>query len=253
MSLTSRPRLPPFFSLVALERTDSTNEDALALAAASAPEGTLVWARAQSRGRGRRGRSWSSPPGNLYASFLLRPRRPPNETAQIGFIAAVALAEALERLLPPDRRIGCKWPNDLLVDGAKISGILLEAAAAQGLVEAVVVGIGVNIASFPAELPYRATSLAASGAPGEVEAVLEVLAERLLFWYERWRREGFMPIRRRWLDFATGLGGPVEVRLPRETLTGRFAALDATGALDIELPDGRRRLVSAGDIFHPAA
>lgn len=247
------PALPSFFSLVALASTESTNEDLHRLARAGAEEGTLVWARAQTKGRGRRGRGWSSPPGNLYLSLLLRPMVPPGEAAQIGFVAAVALAEALQGLLPPARSLRCKWPNDLLIDGAKVSGILPEAEAAGGIVGAVVLGMGVNVASFPPELPYRATSLAAAGAATDVVAVLEVLAPRLLAWYRRWRTEGFLPIRRRWLDFAAGLGGPIEVRLEREVLRGRFATLDATGALDLELADGRRRLITAGDVFHPSA
>ncbi len=245
-----RPTLSPFFSLVALESIDSTNEEARRRARAGAPEGTLIWARAQSRGRGRRGRSWSSPVGNLYLSLLLRPRVPPAVAAQVGFVAAVALAEALVALLPPGRNVACKWPNDLLVDGAKISGILPEAEAAGGLVEAMVLGIGVNVASFPASLPYRATSLSAAGASATVEEVLEVLAAGLERWYARWRAEGFEPVRRRWLERALGLGGPIEVMLESEALQGRFAALDPTGAIDLELPGGGHRLITAGEVFH---
>jgi BirA family biotin operon repressor/biotin-[acetyl-CoA-carboxylase] ligase len=250
--LNPQPALPPFFSLIALESIDSTNEELHRRARAGAPEGTLVWAREQTRGRGRRGRDWRSPPGNLYLSLLLRPQVPPAEAAQIGFVAAVALAEAFESLLPAAPRLSCKWPNDLLIDGAKVSGILPEAEAAGGVVEAVVLGMGVNVASFPAELPYRATSLAAAGAEAGVETVLEAVAPRLQSWYRRWREEGFAPVRCRWLDFATGLGEPVEVRLEREVLRGRFAGLDASGALDLELADGGHRLITAGDVFHPA-
>jgi BirA family transcriptional regulator, biotin operon repressor / biotin---[acetyl-CoA-carboxylase] ligase len=248
-----QPGLPSFFSLVALESIDSTNEEARRRARAGAPEGTLVWAREQSRGRGRRGRSWSSPAGNLYLSLLLRPRVPPAAAAQIGFVAAVALAEALAGLLPAGRHIACKWPNDLLVDGAKISGILPEAEAAGGLVEAMVLGIGVNVASFPGDLPYRATSLAAAGASAAVEEVLEALAASLEQWYLRWRAEGFEPVRRRWLERALGLGEPIEIRLEGEVLHGRFAALDPTGAIDLELPGGGHRLIAAGEVFHRAS
>ena len=114
-------------------------------------------------------------------------------------------------------------------------------------------GMGVNVASFPAELPYPATSLAAAGVEAGVEAVLEALAPRLKSWYRRWREAGFAPVRRRWLDFAAGLGEPIEVRLEREVLRGRFAGLDASGALELELADGKHRLITAGDVFHPAA
>jgi BirA family biotin operon repressor/biotin-[acetyl-CoA-carboxylase] ligase len=245
--------LPAFYSLIALDCIDSTNEEALRRARAGAGEGTLVWARQQTGGRGRRGRSWSSPPGNLYCSLLLRPAATPAAAAQLGFVTAVALAEALRPVLPVGRRLCCKWPNDLLVDGAKLAGILLETEGAGRTVEALVLGMGINVESHPANTPYRATSLHAAGAEATVEALLESLAERLLHWYRRWQQEGFAPVRERWLDFAEGLGGPIEVRLEGATLEGRFAALDASGALDLELADGRHRLVTAGDVFYPAA
>jgi BirA family biotin operon repressor/biotin-[acetyl-CoA-carboxylase] ligase len=251
--MTGRPALPSFFSLAAFDRIDSTNEEALRRARAGAPEGELVWAREQTGGRGRRGRAWSSPAGNLYLSLLLRPGVPPAEAAQLGFVAAVAIAEIFHGLLPPKRRLRCKWPNDLLVDGAKVAGILPEAEAAGRSVEALVLGMGINLASHPADTPYPATSLQAAGARVDVEGLLEILAGRLLGWYRRWQEEGFAPVRARWIDFAAGLGQPIEVRLESATLRGRFAALDASGALDLELADGAHRLVTAGDVFYPAA
>jgi BirA family transcriptional regulator, biotin operon repressor / biotin---[acetyl-CoA-carboxylase] ligase len=251
--MNDRPLLPPFFTLVALECIDSTNEEALRRARAGAPEGTLVWAREQTGGRGRRGRAWSSPPGNLYLSLLLRPAVPPAQAAQLGFVAAVALAETLRACLPTERQLRCKWPNDLLINGAKVAGILPEAEASGRNVEALVLGMGVNLASHPADTPYPATSLRAAGSNVTVEALLESLAGGLQLWYRRWQAVGFAPIRARWLDFAAGLGQAIEVRLEGATLLGRFAALDASGALDLELADGAHRLVTAGDVFYPAA
>jgi BirA family transcriptional regulator, biotin operon repressor / biotin---[acetyl-CoA-carboxylase] ligase len=245
-------RLPSFFTLIALDRIDSTNEEAHRRARAGAPEGMLIWAREQSSGRGRRGRGWSSPPGNLYVSLLLRPLVPPAEAAQLGFVGAVALAETLSAVLPPARQVRCKWPNDLLIDGAKVAGILPEAEAEGRRVDALILGIGVNLASYPEALPYRATSVRAAGGSVSVESLLEGLTERLYYWYGRWREAGFGSIRSRWLDFAAGLGQPIEVRLESGTLTGRFAALDASGALDLELAEGGHRLVTAGDVFYPA-
>ena len=251
--MSGAPHLPAFFSLVALDSIGSTNEEALRRARDGAAEGTMVGAREQTGGKGRRGRSWASPVGNLYTSLLLRPAVPPAEAAQLGFVAAVALAEAIRPLLPPARRLCCKWPNDLLIDGAKTAGILLETEAAARAVKAVVLGMGVNVGNHPADTPYRATSLHACGAGVTVEALLEGLAARLLHWYRLWQSDGFAVVRARWLDFAEGLGGPIEVRLDGATLKGRFAALDGTGALDLELADGRHRLVTAGDGFYPAA
>jgi BirA family transcriptional regulator, biotin operon repressor / biotin---[acetyl-CoA-carboxylase] ligase len=247
------PELPPWFSLVALERVDSTNEECLRRARAGAPEGTLVWAREQSQGRGRRGRIWASPQGNLYASLLLRPRIGAQEACQIGFVAAVALAETLRAFVPASRRLLCKWPNDLLIDGAKVSGILPEAEVRGASADVIVVGLGVNIQSFPVDLPYPATSLLAAGARIGIEELLESLAPRLLDWYERWRRSGFAPVRQRWLDFSVRAGEPIRVQLEREVLDGCFAGIDEGGALDIQLAGGKRRLLRVGDVSHPVA
>ncbi len=250
--MTGQPSLPPFFRLVALDSIDSTNLEAARRARTGAPEGTLVWAREQTSGRGRRGRQWSSPPGNLYLSVLLRPGVRPAEAAGLGFLASIALAEVLRDLLPPERAIRCKWPNDVLVDGAKIAGILLEAEAIGEAAPALVMGIGVNVESHPEGLAYAVTSLAAAGGKIEVEGLLECLAARLLHWHALWKQCGFGPIRERWLDFAAGLGEMVELRLEGQVVRGRFAALDPSGALLLELPDGGRRLVTTGDVFYPA-
>ncbi len=256
-----QPRLPDFFHLVALDSVDSTNDEARRrIAAGTAAEGTLIWAAEQTAGRGRRGRSWSSPRGNLYMSLVLRPGCRPPAAAQLGFVAAVALAEVLAGLLPggrpPDEgRVRLKWPNDVLVDGAKVSGILLEAVTQPaGLAEALVLGIGVNLQSRPETGLYRTISLAEAGAAvrGPAE-LLQPLAGRLLDWYGTWRREGFAPLRAAWLTRAVGVGQAVEIRLDRETLSGRFESLDESGALALALPDGGHRLVAAGDVFFPAA
>lgn len=245
------PRLPSFYRLVALDSVDSTNEEARRrlVADESLPEGTLVWAAEQTAGRGRRGRSWSSPRGNLYVSLVLRPGCAPGVAAQLGFVAAVALAETIDGLLPAGGRARLKWPNDVLVDGGKVSGILLEAE--QG--GALILGVGVNLQSRPERALYPAISLAEAGAAiREPAEFLERFAERLLTWYETWKRDGFAPLRAAWLARAVGLGQPIEVRLDRETLSGRFDALDESGALALALADGRCRLVAAGDVFFPA-
>jgi len=246
------PGLPPFFRPVALDEVDSTNEEARRRAAAGAPEGTLVWAARQSAGRGRRGRNWESPPGNLYLSLLLRPACAPAAAAQLGFVAGLALVEAIDPLLPEMARPAqVKWPNDVLVRRAKLAGILLEAAGAGGRLDFLILGLGVNVTSSPPDTPYPATSLAAEGAHTEAGEVLAAFAGQFLPWRRRWLQEGFEPVRRAWLARACGLGEPIAVHLERETVTGRFAALDDGGAIAVELPGGRRRIVAAGDVFYP--
>jgi BirA family biotin operon repressor/biotin-[acetyl-CoA-carboxylase] ligase len=251
-----QPRLPSFYRLVALDSIDSTNEEARRRIAAAPlegiPEGTLIWAAEQTAGRGRRGRSWSSPRGNLYLSLVLEPACAPGTAAQLGFVAAVALAETLAGLLPGPDRVRLKWPNDVLVDGAKVSGILLEAVSTTaGRLDTLILGVGVNLQSRPDAGLYRTISLREAGGVTDPADLLERFAERLLAWYDIWRREGFAPLRAAWLDRAAGIGQTIEVRLDHETLVGRFATLDETGALALDLPDDGRRLVAAGDVFFP--
>lgn len=244
---------PPFRKVV-LDETDSTNSEARRRAEAGAPDGLAVVARRQTAGRGRRGRRWESPEGNLYVSLLLRPDRPLAEAALLSFVAAVALGEAVAAMLPPEAPIAFKWPNDLLVGGAKCAGMLLESSAAgAGRLDWLIVGVGVNLASHPEGLPYPATDLAAAGAPAPTPgAALEAFLGRFAHWRDIWSRRGFAPVRRAWLARAAGLGGPVEVRAGNATLCGTFAGLDPEGAMLLESARGRRR-VTAGDVFFPAA
>jgi BirA family transcriptional regulator, biotin operon repressor / biotin---[acetyl-CoA-carboxylase] ligase len=247
--MTAPPRLPPFYRLVAFDAIDSTNEEAKRRAREGAAEGLLVWGREQLAGRGRRGRSFASPPGNLYMSVLLRPEQSAVEAAQLSFAAALAVGEAAASLLPDATRLRYKWPNDVLIDGRKLSGVLLESqASSEGGLEWLVIGMGVNLASHPEGLEFPAISLRAAGAVVTVEAMLVAVAERFLFWYEHWRRAGFASLREPWLARAQGLGGDIRVRLQGGELFGRFAGLDEEGALLLEDAAGRRR-IAAGDIF----
>ena len=249
-----QPKLASFFELVTVEETDSTNEEAKRRARAGAPEGTLIWAERQSGGKGRQGRSWVSPPGNLYMSVILKPNRPPAETAQLSFVAALAVGEALTALLSDHARLSYKWPNDVLLDGRKVSGILLES---DGGVDShlvwMVLGIGVNVTSSPRNLSFEATDLAACGADVSAADVLSIVSEAFLTALQRWQAEGFGLIRERWLSRAANLGEIIEVRLPAETIEGRFEGLDEYGALLLGGADQTVRRISAGDVYFPAA
>ncbi len=240
--------LPVFFRRHDFDTIDSTNDEAKRLARRGAAEGTLIVARRQSGGRGRRGRVWHSPEGNLYCSLLLRPDAPPEKMAQLSFVAAVALAEALAGFVPATR-VALKWPNDVLVDGAKIAGILLESeTGAENGRNWVVVGIGVNIDSYPADLDQAATALSEAAA-ATPDAVLAALAPALLAWYDRWRHAGFEPVRVAWLRWAAFVGGPIRVRRPDGDIEGVFEALDANGTLLLRLADGTRKEIGAGEIY----
>ena len=248
------PKLPPAYRLVALETVDSTNDEALRLAAAGAEDGTLVWAREQTGGRGRQGRNWSSPPGNLYFSLVLRPDCAAAEAAQLGFVAGLALGEAIGSVAPPMIEVTYKWPNDLLLNGHKAAGILLESRSApDGMLDYLILGVGANLRHFPEDTSFPATSLHFEGATEvEVVALLEAFSRAFMSWANRWLDEGFAPVRRAWLHHAHGLGEEIEVRLPRETLMGTFKDLDERGVLVLELSDGARREISAGDVYFGA-
>lgn len=244
--MTERPVLPDGWTLIALDSVGSTNDEALRRADAGAPEGTVVWAREQSGGRGRRGRNWSSPIGNLYSSTILRPTCPAQRAAELGFVAALAVGD----LMPADRSVRLKWPNDVLVDGGKVAGILLESAIGQdGRVEHVVAGIGVNVAFAP-QLPEMRYPGAALG--GTVETALEGLTRALAARLAQWRREGFDAVRREWLAKAGPLGAEVDVRLGEGLVRGRFAGLDREGALLLDTAEGPRKIVS-GELLGRAA
>ena len=244
------PALPPGYTLVALDEVPSTNDEAARLAAEGAADGTVVWARRQSAGRGRRGRQWVSPEGNLYCSVVLRPDVRLTRAAGLSLVAAVAAGDMVAGFLP-GRAVEHKWPNDILVDGAKIAGILLEASGSpHGKVDWVVVGCGVNLAVHPVAEGLAATDLGRErGAPVTAEEALAALMESLRRWRGRWETAGIRPVRDAWLARARGLGEAIAVRLPREEISGRFEGLDETGALLLRLADTTVRTISAGDVF----
>jgi BirA family biotin operon repressor/biotin-[acetyl-CoA-carboxylase] ligase len=215
----------------------------IALAASGLEEGMWLRAERQTIGRGRLGRSWSSPPGNLYASTLVRIRPSDPPAATLALVAAVALEETVSAYVPGMALL--KWPNDVLIDGAKLSGILLERAG-----DAVVVGIGVNLAHYPTDTDRRATSLAAYNVAIAPEDFVETLAEAFARWVDCWRGQGVDVIRRRWVANAHPAGTPLNVRLPDgPAIDGLFDGLDPDGALILRLADGTRRVIHAGDVF----
>lgn len=261
--MTERPspgagglNLPPGFQVVALGSVGSTNDEAKDRARSGLPERTVVWARRQETGRGRRGRAWTSPEGNLYTSTILRPSATPAVAAQISFVASLAIAETAEAFLPGMAAVRCKWPNDVLVNGRKVAGILLESeAAADGSVAWLVLGVGLNLRHFPEGAEFAATSLAEEGAGHpDVPAALEIYAGCLARWYERWQGEGFAPVRAAWLARAANLGGPVVVRLSDREMAGTFVDLDRDGVLLLDKGDGGAPVrVAAGDVFFPGS
>ncbi|KQM65135.1 biotin--protein ligase [Sphingomonas sp. Leaf17] len=227
--------------------TGSTNADVLSLAQAGAEDGLWLRAERQRSGRGRLGRDWASPVGNLYASTLVRLRADDPPAPTLALVAAVALEQAVSAVLNYDARskLTLKWPNDLLLGGAKLSGILLERAG-----DAVVVGIGVNLGSHP-DLPDRATTdLRSHGVSVTPADFLRMLAATFDRWREIWRGQGVTAVRARWLERAHPVGTALAARQPDGSVVeGAFEGLDPDGALILRLADGARHVIHAADVF----
>lgn len=232
---------PPGYHRKDYAELDSTNEEARRLAEAGEVGPVWITAARQTAGRGRRGRAWETAAGNLATTLLLRPDAPQAVAGQLSFAAALAGAEMASHFAPA-ANITVKWPNDVLAEGKKLAGLLLEGGSGW-----LGVGIGVNLAHHPENLP--ATSLPQLGvAPPSCDAALTVLAARFAHWYDAWMRDGFPILRDAWLKRASGLGAPITARLPHETRQGVFEGIDAAGALLLN-EGGQVRAIAAGEVF----
>lgn len=220
--------------------TGSTNADLLAQAAAGAPEGTWLRAERQTGGRGRLGRTWESPVGNLYTSTIVRPLTGDPAAPSLALVIAVALEEVASAYAGPGR-LQLKWPNDLMAGAAKLAGILLERNG-----DSVVIGIGVNLAHHPEGLERATTSFTGLGlsAPDPHSFLLD-LSQAFARWLQRWRVEGLAPVRARWLERAHPIGSV----LSAAGRQGLFEGLDADGTLLLRQADGTIDAVRAGDVF----
>jgi BirA family biotin operon repressor/biotin-[acetyl-CoA-carboxylase] ligase len=239
--------------LIAFDTLGSTNAEALARGRAGERGPLWIAAGRQTAGRGRRGKAWASEPGNLYASLLLTDAAPAAHLPELCFVVALAVRDAVSAVAPAlSSRLRLKWPNDLLLDGAKLAGILIEAESVGGRTS-VAAGIGVNCARHPDTLAYAATNLAVHGGAVAPVALLKTLSRAMLVRLGQWDRgAGFAAIRSEWLSHAAGLGGDIRVRLSDRELSGRFETLDPAGRLMLRLPDGVLEAIAAGEIFAPA-
>jgi BirA family transcriptional regulator, biotin operon repressor / biotin---[acetyl-CoA-carboxylase] ligase len=236
------------FRAIWFDSLESTNDEAMALARAREPSGLWVLAGEQVKGRGRQGRGWTSPQGNLHASVLLVQPCLPRVAPQLGFVAGVALHEALRRVAP-SARLSLKWPNDVLCDGAKLAGVLVEGANLPGDVFACVIGFGVNCVAAPEGLAYPATSLAEAGVRCGPADLLPPLSDALARNLELWRAgDGFSFIRSAWLTVAYRLGERIEARTHAGVTSGVFETIDSHGRLVLAASTGNVT-IEAADVF----
>lgn len=235
------------------DEVDSTQSVAQQLTAAGAPEGTVVLAELQTAGRGRMGRHWHSPKGKgLWFSLILRPDwLPLSQTPQLTLLTAVALCRSVLHVTGLDA--GIKWPNDLLIDGRKVAGILLEASVENGTLQHVIAGVGISVnltvEDYPPDIRPIATSLAI--AAGRRIDRSQLLGELLAEWerlYALYRSEGFAPIKLLWEALTVSLGKAIVCRMPQETVEGFAEEIDEHGALIVRLNDGTVRKMFSGDV-----
>jgi len=239
--------IPPFFRIETKGVTESTNDDVMKRAIAGESEGLVIQALRQTSGRGRNGRVWESPESNLYLSILIRPRALPKQVLFYSFAAAMAVYDAVLSVMP-NADVQLKWPNDVLLNGKKISGILLESAPVEnGIVDWVVIGIGINVSSCPDNVLYPTTSLNEAGAKTNVDQVLEEVLKSFDQWHLTLRFDGFRPVRRAWLAYARI--GAISVKLQSEEIKGEFAGIDENGNLMLRTEDETEKIISAGDVF----
>jgi BirA family biotin operon repressor/biotin-[acetyl-CoA-carboxylase] ligase len=223
----------------------STNAEALALARQG--ESGPVWlvADCQTAGRGRHGRTWVSEPGNLFATLLLSDPAPARHASELAFVTGIAVHDAVVEMAPCLRpRLMLKWPNDLLCDGAKLSGILIEGEGA-----AVAIGVGINCRHHPIETAYPATDLTACGVTASPETLLYALSKTMFDCLHQWQRgAAFATIRRQWLARAHAPGSAISVRIGEGELAGRYEGIDAGGRLLVRTSGGILEAIAAGDV-----
>ena len=236
--------------ILALDEIDSTNSEARRRAEAGEPGPLWITALRQTAGRGRRGRTWETGQGNLAATLLMTTGREPRDAAQVSFVAALAVSDLARAYLPAER-VRVKWPNDVLVDGRKLAGILVESGQRREGGLWLAIGVGVNLAKAPGITERPATTLAAETLtpPPDPRVALEGLAAAFADWLEAWDDKGFPAIAAAWTARAHGLGQACTARLATETVEGVAEGLDLDGALRLRLADGRLRRITAGDVF----
>ena len=209
------------------------------------PEGLVVQALQQQGGKGRHGNQWTSPIGNLYMSVLLRPKCDLKDAGQLAFVVSVALSEALGEYIDTSKHIKTlKWPNDVLIDNRKISGILLESNIKDNQLNAIVLGMGLNIFKAP-ELGIALNDVARD--PVYVNKVRDAILDKLSYYYNLWQEKGFAPIREAWLKKAHGVGKPITARLPSESFKGVFKGITDEGSLILD-QDGVDKIIHAADV-----
>lgn len=248
------PHLPPGWRVMHFESLDGTNAALKRIVEQEGDvhEGLMLWADTQTAGRGRSGRAWVSPKGNVYTSIIVEAPQNMARAPDVGFVAAVAVQETildLPRHNAPPPKVSCKWPNDVLIEGHKVSGILPEMATDYLKRHWIVLGIGINLEAVNLDpAAYPPTALSLHNIDTTPAHVLTVLTRALHKWLHVWRTDGFEAIRAAWMECGPGVGATVAVGLTEGAVSGTFVGLDHDGAMLLDTRKGQRRIL-AGDVL----
>lgn len=239
------------YHLLSFDSLDSTNEEAKRLARSGGSHGAVIWAKKQSEGKGRLGRTWLSSEGNLFVSMLLQPEKQMAELGQLSFVASIAVLDAIAPMLADKSELKTKWPNDVLLSERKLGGILLESFRTDGCDKSwVVVGVGINIDSFPPRTEFPAICLKDAGVElVSAKIILSRFIHHFIERYDQWNSKGFAPIRKDWLAQAWHLKEHIIARLPDSEIEGIFEGIDENGSLTIKLDNGKKQTIHAGDVY----
>ncbi len=213
------------------------------------PEGAVIVAAVQTEGRGRRGRIWESPLGNIYMTYITYSDSPLTRSSQLSFVACVAIGESIRLALPPGNVLTYKWPNDLLLNKKKVGGLLLEAISLPDREEkAYLIGCGLNLKNKPQEARYPATSFQEEGTYLHYDEVLYGICSFLKKYIALWQKDGFLPIQTLWMDNSYNSGKKIIVDLQGQTYSGIFEGIDNKGFLMLKTSQGLIKL-PAGEII----
>ncbi len=250
MSSRTAHRLIDDYHLLSYDEVDSTNDEARRLAEGGASHGAFIWARRQTAGRGRMQREWISDEGNLFVSILLQPELPHDRLSELSFVMALAAYDTLQPIIGEDHTLELKWPNDVLLDGHKVGGVLLESFSLEGGKPWVVAGLGVNIEHYPQDVLFPATCLMEAGVQiVSAKIVLSRFIHHFIQRYDAWVEAGFAPVLSEWRKHAWRIGSEIRIHDEQGEVCGRFEDVDDQGRLSLTLPDGDRRLINAGDVM----
>jgi BirA family transcriptional regulator, biotin operon repressor / biotin---[acetyl-CoA-carboxylase] ligase len=245
------PNLLNDYHLLSFDSLDSTNEEAKRLAKGGGSHGAVIWAKSQSEGKGRLGRNWLSAEGNLFVSVLLQPQKPLSELSQLSFVAAVATLEAIAPMLEDKSTLKTKWPNDILLSDRKLGGILLESFRTEGSdLPWVIVGLGINIDSYPPRTEFPATCLKDAGVElVSAKIILSRFIHHFIECYNEWNNKGFTNLRKDWMANAWNLKQRITARLESGEVQGIFDGIDASGNLVLITDNNKKQVIHAGDVY----